>query len=204
MTHRLKIRFWPTVVVVIYALFGASVAAANTLSLTSDVGRIHEPKPFPAEDKSLAIAEDDFSAVTNATFPTSIVLGLFQNYTLTGGAGETVTLNLQNFILRGNSTFTLEGTATSSFVINVSRKFSLADAAKITLSGGVQVANIVFNVRGKGSVSLGGYSYLQGRLVAPSGKVNMRGHAIVYGWVSAKKLSIKQAAQIIHPPVISP
>src|SRR6266404_9469690 len=46
----------------------------------------------------------------------SISLGGSQNVSILGAPGATVTLNLQNFVLAGGSTFTLQGTATTSFI----------------------------------------------------------------------------------------
>src|SRR4029077_2299986 len=47
----------------------------------------------------------------------SIILGGTQNVSIPGAPGQTVTLNLRNFVLADQSTFTLQGTATTSFII---------------------------------------------------------------------------------------
>src|SRR6202007_1161375 len=119
--------------------------------------------------------------------------------------GETVTLNLQNFVLAGGSTFTLAGTATTTFIINVSNQFSLSQKACIVLSGGVTCYNIFFNVLGTGAaVHLNGSTYLTGPLIASGRKIEMRGHALVYGWVQADQILLRQQAQIVTPAPVSP
>jgi autotransporter-associated beta strand protein len=136
---------------------------------------------------------------------TTVNLRKNQNLTVSGAPGATVVLSLNNFIMSGSSTFTLQGTATTSFIINVNRQFSLSRSAKIILSGGVQWNNVVFNVRGKGSVvTLSGRSRLTGILNASQRTVGLTDYAIVYGQVNAKKLLLLESSQIIQPPVVSP
>lgn len=150
---------------------------------------------------------DDTLNFSNAVIPVleSVELTRNQNFTLSGAPGETVTLNLQNFILTGHSTFTLEGSATTTFIINITNQFSLSQKACIVLSGGVTCYNVFFNVLGPGSpLVLKGQSYLPGTLTAIQRKVRMRGQAVVYGWVISSKTRIRQQAQIIDPPVVSP
>ena len=123
---------------------------------------------------------------------------------LTGAPGETVTLNLGNFVLRRNDTFTLQGTSTTNFIINVSGKFLLSNSARIVLAGGVQWNNVFFNVFGRGSVIvLTDQSILHGTLTASKRTVLLEENAIVYGKVIASKVRISGAAQIVQPPIIS-
>src|SRR5207244_12329817 len=62
---------------------------------------------------------------------TSVKLLGDEAITITGAPGETVVLGLKNFILRENSSFTLQGSATTTFIINVSKKFSLSGNSHI-------------------------------------------------------------------------
>jgi Ice-binding-like len=124
---------------------------------------------------------------------------------LTGTPGETVTLNLRNFVLRRYDTFTLQGTSTTNFIINVSGKFLLSNSARIVLAGGVQWNNVFFNVFGRGSVIVQtDESILHGTLTASKRTVRLEENAIVYGKVIASKVLISGAAQIVQPPIISP
>ncbi len=144
-------------------------------------------------------------AAASAYSLTNIGLHSQQNLVLSGGPGETVSLDLQNFVLRDQATLTLEGTTTTSFVINVSKQFSLSGSSRIVLTGGLRWDHVFFNVLGTGkAVSLRGSARLAGMLSADQRTVQMRGHAFVYGSVAARRLAINGAAQIVPPPVASP
>jgi hypothetical protein len=127
-----------------------------------------------------------------------------QNITLAANApGTDVVLKLSNFI-RGGGTFTLQGTASNNFIINVSNQFSLAGGAKIVLSGGVTWDNVLFNVHGPGSdVTLGGQSSMAGILMATKRTVIISGHSSVgqqggpFGEVIANKITLSDS-QIVH------
>lgn len=145
------------------------------------------------------------SSARVANQPPSINLRRYQSATVTGAPGETVTLDLTNFAMSGHSTLTLQGTATTTLIINVARQFSLSGNAKIVLSGGIDWDNVFFNVLGNGrTVSVRGNARLEGVLTASDRTVRMRGHAIVYGRVIAERILITGAAQILTPPVSSP
>jgi len=163
--------------------------------------------PFGLED-DVSEAFNNFgraSASQSIGSLTTVNLRKNQNLTISGAPGATVVLSLKSFLMSGSSTFTLQGTATTSFVINVNKQFSLSGMAKIMLSGDVQWNNVVFNVRGQGSVvTLSGHSSLTGILNANDRTVKMSGQAIVYGKVNAKKLRLLESSQIIEPPVVSP
>ena len=144
------------------------------------------------------------SVAASLSAPNDIRLSGYQNFSLTGAPGSTVSLDLQNFILSGHSTLSLLGSSTTTFIFNVSKQFSLPQSGRIVLSGDVQWNHVFFNVLGSGSaVSLSGKSGLFGILTASQRTVRMNGHAIVYGRAFASKLIIRQAAQIIAPPIVS-
>lgn len=144
-------------------------------------------------------------ALISAGLPKDIMLKAQENFVLSGGPGETVTLNLHNFMLRDRATLTLEGTATTSFVINVTNKFVLSGSARIVLSGGVQLENVFYNILGSGTtVLLKKNAILYGILTATGRTALLRGHSIVYGKVIANEVELRDAAQIIPPPITSP
>src|SRR6185312_5492377 len=84
--------------------------------------------------------------------PTSINLGSHQNLTISNNpfAGKYV-MNLSDFVLGGGSTLTLNGAAGSAFVLNISGKFDISGASKISLTGGLTVSDVLFNIRGNNS-----------------------------------------------------
>jgi hypothetical protein len=144
-------------------------------------------------------------AMASADSLTNVGLHSQQNLALSGGPGETVSLDLQSFVLRDEATLTLEGTTTTSFVMNVSKQFSLSGSSRIVLTGGLRWNHVFFNVLGVGrAVSLKGAVTLVGILTADQRTVQMRGHAFVYGSIAARRLAINGAAQIVPPPVASP
>jgi choice-of-anchor A domain-containing protein len=137
--------------------------------------------------------------------PSTVDLSGTNNLTLSGAPGETVVLNLRLIRMTGTSTLTLQGSADTTYVINVNRGFSLTDASSIVLSGGLDWSDVLFNVRGTGpSVTLANNSNFQGILLASRRTVQIRDAAILRGEVMADNLQMQGAAQIVHPPVVSP
>jgi hypothetical protein len=145
------------------------------------------------------------SALSGLGSSARISLGGSQNVSILGAPGQTVTLNLRNFVLAGNSTFTLEGTATTSFIINVTRRFSLSGSSRIILSSGVLWDHVFFNVLGRRSiVSLSSRAQLYGTLTAIQRTVSMDDYSIVYGAVTARRILLTEYARIILPSIVSP
>ena len=157
-----------------------------------------------AERTSLAAEHAPGAANYNFRDSNDIRLSGYQTKTFTSAPGSSVTVGLQNFALAGHSTLSLVGDEASIFMINVTKQFSLADSAKIVLSGGVQWNHVFFNVLGKGhAISIAGKSSLSGILAGSMRLVQLRGKAVVYGQVFAGKLVSRQAAQVITPPIVS-
>jgi hypothetical protein len=122
-----------------------------------------------------------------------------------GGPGETVTLNFTSLILHGSDSMTLEGTATTKFVIEIQKQFSLAGYAKIVLSNGLLWNNVTFDLVGRdGRFRMRGHSELSGIVDGPQRAVTLTNHSIVYGEVFVRRLRLRRFARIITPPVISP
>ena len=153
-------------------------------------------------NEALAASAHAFSLTPNRP-NTSIKLLGNEAITMAGAPGETVVLSLKNFILRDNSSFTLQGTATTTFIINVSKKFSLSGNSHIELVG-LQWNQVLFNVVGTGrKVSLGGDSIFNGILMANDRTVKLRGDATVSGEIIANRLKLRGSSQVLHPPIVS-
>ena len=119
-----------------------------------------------------------------------------QNITITGGADQKIVLSLQNFSI-SNGTFTLQGTATTSFIINVAKNFSLNNGS-ITLAG-VPPQNVLFNILGKGGqVSLNQGTQLPGFLLALNRKVDLSGGHVT-GKVIADQVVITSGGSVVTP-----
>jgi hypothetical protein len=118
--------------------------------------------------------------------------------TITGGANEKVVLRLTDFILTDNSIFTLSGTATTSFIVNVTDTFSLRSNSHISLVN-VPASNVLFNIRGSGTVLLRGGSTMPGTLLALNRNVRIRGGSQVVGTVIANKVKITKHSSVLTP-----
>jgi hypothetical protein len=119
-----------------------------------------------------------------------------QNITITGGPNQKIVLSLQNFTI-SNGTFTLQGTGTTTFIINVAKNFSLNNGG-ITLSG-VPPQNVLFNILGTGSqVSLNQGTHLSGTLLAMNRKVDLSGGHVT-GKVIADQVVITSGGGVVSP-----
>jgi choice-of-anchor A domain-containing protein len=155
--------------------------------------------------EAISASNDAFALAPNRPYSNINLLNGRHNITVTGAPGETVVLTLRNFRLANNAVFTLQATATTTFIINVSGQFSLSGHARIVLSGGVQWNNVLFNVRGtSGAVSISGHASLQGILMANQRAVTLGGHAEVIGEIIAKRVDLSGASRVTHPPITSP
>lgn len=144
-----------------------------------------------------------FALAPNRSY-SDIKLGQSQNITISGAPGETVVLRLRDFRLSGNAVLTLQGTATTTFIINVSRQFSLSGHSSIVLSGGLQWNGVLFNVRGGGTASIKGDASFQGILLATGRTVVLNGRSLVSGEIIANRVLIGGSSRVTHPPVTSP
>jgi hypothetical protein len=127
-----------------------------------------------------------------------------------GQVGETYVLNLTDLILQGTSAvLTLNGTATTNYVINVNRYMSLAGGAKINLAGGITPQNVLYNVNENTingvqyDVTLSGGSEARGIILATTRAVKLTGDSKVFGEVIAKSVSLSGASNVINP-LVSP
>jgi len=153
-------------------------------------------------NEALAASDYAFSLTPNRS-NASIKIRGHHNITITGAPGETVVLSLKNFILRENSSFTLQGTATTTFIINVSKKFSLKGNAQIDLAG-LQWNQVLFNVVGAGrKVLLGGNSIFNGILVANNRTIEVNGDATVSGEIIANRFKPRGSTSVLRPSVVS-
>ena len=118
-----------------------------------------------------------------------------QSITIAGPSSGKVVLNLQDFVMT-SGTFTLQGTAMTTFIINVSRNFSLNNSS-VVLAGGLLASHVLFNVKGTGNqVSLNQGTSLQGVLLAYNRKVDLSGGK-VFGRVIANQIVITSGGQIV-------
>jgi len=120
------------------------------------------------------------------------------NITITGSG--CVVLKLTNFVISGRGTFTLAGTAGTSYIINVSNQFSLSNSSQIILGTGIRPQDVLFNVRGTGSqVNLSGATQFNGILLATKRTVSISGSTQVRGEVIANSVIVSGQARVVTP-----
>jgi hypothetical protein len=187
----------------VYDRSNGTVLTFQNASITGSIFHDQDALLDNGVNEALAASAHAFSLTPNRP-NTSVKLLGNHAITITGAPGETVALSLKNFILRDNSSFTLQGTATTTFVINVRKKFSLSGNSHIDLVG-VQWDQVLFNVVGTGQrVSLGGSSVFSGILMANDRTIKMKGDATVSGELIANRFKLRGSTRVLHPPVISP
>jgi hypothetical protein len=147
------------------------------------------------------------------TGPSNInITNASQSMSITGGPNQAVVLSLQNFVM-SSGTFTLQGTATTTFIINIKNQFSLNNA-KILLANmtgtqiynganpdpgytGVTPSNVLFNIRSKGiQISLNQGTQMSGILLALGDKISLSGGK-VYGKAIGGQVNITSGGQVI-------
>ena len=186
----------------IYDCSNGMVLALNHAVITGSIFYDQDALLDNDVTEALAASAYAFSLTPNRS-NASVKLRGHHNITITGAPGETVVLSLKNFILKGTSSFTLEGTATTTFIINVRKKFSLKGNSHIDLVG-LQWNQVLFNVVGTGrKVSLGGNSIFDGILMANNRTIELKGGATVTGEIIANRFKLRGSSRILHPSIVS-
>src|SRR5205085_7859646 len=162
----------------VYDRSNGTVLTFQHASITGSIFHNQDALLDNGVNEAIAASAHAFSLTPNRP-NTSVKLLGNHAITITGAPGETVVLSLKNFILRENSSFTLQGTATTTFIVNIRKKFSLKGNSHIDLVG-VQWNQVLFNVVGdKHGVSLGGNSIFQGILMANDRTIELKRDATV-------------------------
>lgn len=141
-----------------------------------------------------------FALAASAGYPTTINA----NSSLTLSGSGTVVLKLTDFMLSSGAALTLQGSATTTFIVNVSKKFSLSNGSRVQLAGGLLWDNVLFNVRGSGTAIVTGGSIFNGILMANSRTVTVDNSSQVLGEVIANKVKINGSGKVKRPKKVSP
>jgi choice-of-anchor A domain-containing protein len=156
----------------------------------------------------LKLAMADAKSASQAAFGLQKTVGFpktintNQSLTLTGSG--VVVLKLEDFRLAGNAALTLEGDANTTFIINVSDKFSLGGNSRVELSGGVTWENVLFNLRGEGEASLSKNAQVEGIILSKKRTIEMSGNSQVRGEIIAGAIKMSGASVVGQIPVVSP
>jgi hypothetical protein len=157
-----------------------------------------------ADALSLSAAANMESVSPQYASLTNVNLNNGGQMTIMGGPNQKIVLTLQNFMLDNSSTFTLQGTATTTFIINVAKNFSLDHASQISLLG-VPPKNVLFNLAGDGKLNHG--SQGSGILLAVNGKVSLAGNTggtnpVGSQWtgrVIARQVELSDSSKVVTP-----
>jgi hypothetical protein len=139
--------------------------------------------------------------------PTSINIGKNQSriFDNTPFGGKYV-MNLSSFVMGGGGTLTLNGAANSAFVLNISGAFNLGGQAKILLTGGLTVSDVLFNVTGSNSTfTINGDALFNGTLLAYNSSgaqrtLTITGHNTqINGELLANRILLQSGAHVKKP-----
>lgn len=136
-----------------------------------------------------------YALPATAGYPTTINTNQSMNLS---GSGNVV-LKLTDFVLSGGATLNLQGTAQTAYIINVSKNFSIS-SGNVALSGGLTWDNVLFNVRGTGTVNLSGNTNLNGTILATSRVFNASGNTSITGQVIADRVNLSGNFNLKRPP----
>jgi hypothetical protein len=201
---KLKMSGGSTVFGTVYRRTTGSVNLSNGASITGGIVQ------NGATDSMLAQGVNDAISGSNAAFALSASAGypttVNANSSLTLSGSGNVVLKLTDFVVSSGATLTLQGSASTTFVINVSRNFSLTNGATVQLSGGLTWDNVLFNVRGSGSTVTvnGGSKLLGGILLATDRTVKLDNGSELTGEIIANKVLLAGGSKVTRPPVVSP
>src|SRR5437016_6451973 len=161
--------------------------------------------------KNVSIAAAGLTATAGS--PTSLNIGknqsrIFDN-TPFGGKYD---MNLSSFVMGGGNTnanggtLTQNGAAGSAFVLNISGAYSITVNAKILLTGGLTVSDVLFNVTGSNSTfSIGGDALFNGTLLAYNSSgaqrtLQITGHNTqINGELLAYRINLQSGAHVKKP-----
>ncbi|MGZ4982875.1 MAG: collagen-binding domain-containing protein [Chthoniobacterales bacterium] len=123
---------------------------------------------------------------------TSTLSNITTSMTLSG----TGVYYLNSLNLGSNATLTLSGSATDSFVFNISSIFKLV-GAQILLTGGLTADHVLFNYTGTTDVTVSGSnSLLHGIILALNARVNLSPGLMIGQIISGQDISISSGANV--------
>jgi hypothetical protein len=119
------------------------------------------------------------------------------NVTISGaGATSPIVLSI-NTINLSNGTFTLAGTATTTFILNVTGAFTINNS-NIFLTGGLLASHVLFNLEGSANTQFNMQqgTTATGTFIAPNRNVDLSGGKI-YGRLVTNQLTITSGGQVV-------
>lgn len=109
---------------------------------------------------------------------------------------QPIVLSINTFNL-SNGTFTLNGNANSTFVLNITGNFTINNS-NIFLTGGLMASHVLFNLEGSSTASFNMQQGTQGTgvFIAPNRNVDLSGGKI-FGRLVANQLTVTSGGQVV-------
>jgi hypothetical protein len=110
--------------------------------------------------------------------------------------GNKIVLSINNFVL-SNGTFTLQGTAATTYVVNITGQFNINNS-QVIATGGLLASHILFNFYSTNTttITMQQGTSLTGILLADGRNVDLSGGK-VFGRVVASQLTLTSGGQVI-------
>lgn len=178
-----------------------TLTKGSTTNITGSIYKNSSTDSLLNAGASAALFVSSFANSLNASsgYPTTIN----SNSSLSLNSSGLAVLKLTDFKLSNNATLTLQGTASSFYVINVQKDFSLTNAY-VKLSGGLTWDHVLFNVRGSsGLTTISGTSEFNGILLAANRTVTLKDNSKLIGAVVANTVNLS-GNSIVRCPTVSP
>jgi choice-of-anchor A domain-containing protein len=177
-------------------------------TLNSSAPNTPAPTMGPAVDSMLSQAVSDAFAASSfaAGLAATASYGTINNnLTITEAANGHYVFDIGSINFSGGKALTLNGTANSTFLLNVSGSITLSPGS-ILLTGGLTANNVLINYTGSNTINTSGgsnSSQIFGTLLAPNAMVNMT-PGFVAGSIIAASINLSSGANVIPVPEVTP
>jgi hypothetical protein len=163
-----------------------------------------------AQAYAVADSAHNLLTVSNGTWATQsadtnqTTINQSSGFDLIAPDGAHIVLHLTDFVLSSVAELKLGGGSQTTYVINVTGNFSLL-GGKVTLFGGLDVNNVVFNIKGVGpDLSFTSASQFNGIIPAANRTVNVSGLSKVTGSIIADKINVSGGSRVVKPTYNGP
>jgi choice-of-anchor A domain-containing protein len=142
-------------------------------------------------------------AVTSAASQASSLTanGALHGSTISGPAGAHVVVVDLSSLNLNNRTLKIQGSASQTFIINVSGGLTTSGTSSILLSGGVTAHDVLFNVGG--AISTSGTSTLHGTFLDVANSINTSGTTVVYGSLIGADAITTNGSTTVHANIFN-
>lgn len=189
-------------------MYNGPIYLHSGVTFNSSATVIPNPTMGPAVDSLLVQARNDAIAASNfaASLAATATYGTINNtLTISEANNGHYVFDIGSINFSGGKVLTLNGTANSTFLLNVSGSITLSPGS-ILLSGGLTSNNVLINYTGTQTINTSGganSSQIFGTILAPNAMVNMT-PGYVQGSIIAGSINLASGANIIPVPEVTP